>query len=172
MSTVILKWNPSFSSYTMLDYLYDLHKITIDTKEVETFNWSVWDYDKIHKGDRYYWVKLGYGAVGIVSGGTIISEPYLGEDWSGQGRKTYYVDFMPEVMLNPDTLPILTSGDLAQAIPEIDWYKGRSGIVLENHLAARVEELWQTFMHRYDAFFAKVIENHPVGQLYLDLKNE
>ena len=108
MSSVVLKWNPAFSSYSMLSYLYDLYNL--NKQEISSFNWSVWDYEKIHAGDRYFWVKLGYGAVGIVSAGIITSEPYEGQDWSGKGRKTFYVDFEPEVMINPDTLPILTGG--------------------------------------------------------------
>ena len=169
MNTVILKWNPAFSSYTMLDYLYDLRGINHD--DVEYFNWSVWEYEKIHAGDRYFWIKLGYGAVEIVSAGTITSEPYLGKDWSGKGRKTYYVDFEPEVMINPDTLPILTSTELSQAIPSFDWFKGHSGVVLDAPINAQTEELWQRFLLRYDAYFKKALENHPDDQIYLNIND-
>ena len=170
MSSVVLKWNPAFSSYSMLSYLYDLYNL--NKQEIGNFNWSVWDYEKIHAGDRYFWVKLGYGAVGIVSAGIITSEPYEGQDWSGKGRKTFYVDFEPEVMINPDTLPILTSTELSQAIPGFDWFKGHSGLVLDTPTAAQTEELWQRFLQRYDGYFKKALENHPDEQLYFNLNNE
>ena len=165
MSAVVLKWNPSFSSYTMLRYLEDLYYC--NEEGLQSFNWSVWDHDKIHAGDRYYWVKLGYGAVGVVSAGIITSEPYLSRDWSGSDRKIYYVDFEPEVLINPDTLPILTSEELSKAIPSFDWFKGHSGLVLDPVTAAQTEETWQLFLHRYEAYFRKARQNHPLDQLFM-----
>lgn len=41
MSTVVLKWNPSFSSCSMLSFLFDLRNSNTDDEDVE-FNWSVW----------------------------------------------------------------------------------------------------------------------------------
>ena len=91
MKTVILKWNPAVSSYSMLHYLSDIRMLNVSG--LSDFNWSVWDYEQIHEGDKYYWLKVGQcGQVGIVGAGTITSEPYTGEDWSGKGIKTYYVE--------------------------------------------------------------------------------
>jgi len=144
MSTVIFKWNPSFSSYSMFYYLHSI--VNCNCGDIEDYNWSVWDYDKIHKGDRYYWLKLGPGAVGIVGTGTITSEPYQGEDWSGKGRTTYYVDFKPELLLNPDALPILTSSTLSERIPDFEWDHGHSGLVLNRVQAERLDKLWDSFV--------------------------
>ena len=58
MAPVILKWNPNISSYSMFNYLYDIVNLNFG-EEVEN-NWSVWDYDKIDVGDRYFMVKLTY----------------------------------------------------------------------------------------------------------------
>ncbi len=84
MSTVILKWNPSFSSYSILRYLQDLYYT--NKEGVDDFNRSVWYHDKIREGDRFFFVKLGYGAQGITASGTITSDPYLGDDWTGAER--------------------------------------------------------------------------------------
>ena len=119
MKTVIFKWNPAFSSYSMMHYLNDLNYL----REYGLFdyNWSVWDWQQIHEGDRFYMVKVGrYGQTGIVASGEITSDPYKDEDWSGKGRETYYVDFEPDVLLNPDALPILTCRELAAAIPDFE----------------------------------------------------
>ena len=59
MNTVILKWNPNVSSYSMYHYLSDI--VDMNYGEPCKFNWLVWDNDKICKGDRYYLVKEGYG---------------------------------------------------------------------------------------------------------------
>jgi hypothetical protein len=165
MSTVIFKWNPAFSSSPMIGYLENLYNICHD--QPVDFNWSVWDHDKIHAGDRYYWVKLGYGQVGIVSAGTITSDPYQGEDWSGKGRETYYVDYEPDVMINPDTLPILTSQELTREIPDFDWYKGHSGIVLNEQQAANLEILWHNFIKRNEGFWQKAIDSRYKDQLWM-----
>ncbi|MBQ7057425.1 MAG: hypothetical protein IJM84_05705 [Bacteroidaceae bacterium] len=57
----------------MFNYLYDIVNLNFG-EEVEN-NWSVWDYDKIAIGDRYYMVKLGVGATGIIGTGFIDSSP-------------------------------------------------------------------------------------------------
>lgn len=165
MSTVIFKWNPAFSSYPMIGYLDELYNLI--NKDVHNFNWSVWNHDKIHSGDRYYWVKLGYGQTGIVSSGTITTDPYQGEDWSGKGRETYYVDYEPDVMINPDTLPILTSQELTREIPDFDWYKGHSGIVLNEQQAANLEILWHNFIKRNEGFWQKAIDSRYKDQLWM-----
>ena len=167
MNTVILKWNPAFSSYEMWRYLLDLRG-AIKTGTCE-FNWSVWDFDKIHAGDRFYWVKLGYGQTGIVSSGLITSEPYRDVDWSGKGRETYYVDFVPDVMLNPDTLPILTSHELSDAIPDFDWFKGHSGMVLSEDQALRLENVWQSFLEKNNGLLEKAHGCRGEDQLFMDL---
>ena len=154
MKTVILKWNPAFSSYNMHHYLSDL--IDMVTGYTPDYNWSVWDHDLIHEGDRFFWVKVGmYGQTGIVSSGTITSEPYRDEDWSGKGRETYYVDFIPDVVINPDTLPILSCAELEKAIPDFEWSKGHSGLVLNDDQAQKLEQLWSAFLKKNEPAFGE-----------------
>jgi hypothetical protein len=153
MATVIFKWNPSFSSYSMAHYLYDI--INANNGETDDFDWSVWDHDKIHDGDQYYWLKLGFGQVGIVGHGIISSEPWLGEDWSGKGRETYYVNFKPKLLLNPDALPILTSSKLSSCIPDFEWDHGHSGLVLNRVQAEKLDLLWNDFVNENHEEFEK-----------------
>ena len=157
MKTVIFKWNPAFSSYSMMHYLYDLHHL-LEYDEFD-YNWSVWDYARIHEGDRFYWVKVGmYGQTGIVGSGSIISEPYLDEDWSGKGRETFYVDFRPDVLINPDALPILTCQELEKYIPDFEWTKGHSGLVLNEEQTSCLDALWREFIQRNRLSFAKILD--------------
>jgi len=170
MNTVILKWNPAVSSYKMLHYLQDLNDI-IGT-EMTDFNWSVWDYDKIHAGDRYYLVKLGYGQTGIVSSGIITSEPYLDSDWRDTKNTIYYVDFLPNVMINPDTLPILTSEELSNIITDFEWFKGHSGMVLDASQANKLEKTWESYLSKNNELFNKALDSNDNNHLYLDLNYE
>ena len=154
MKTVIFKWNPAFSSYSMMHYLFDIRTLNLDQHQ-HPFNWSVWDYEQINEGDKFFWLKVGqYGQTGIVGAGIITSEPYTGEDWSGKGRKTYYVDYLPQLLINPDALPILTADELAAAIPDFEWTGGHSGLVLTDAQAARLDALWADFLARNAADFA------------------
>jgi len=115
----------------------------------------------IHEGDRFYLVKLGYGATGIVGAGKITSEPYTGDDWSGKGRKTYYVDFEPELLVNPDALPILSNTMLTARIPDFSWDHGHSGLVLSDDQAIRLDRLWLAFMEEHrEEYQSKLTDTH------------
>lgn len=156
MKTVIFKWNPSFSSYSMFHFLRNIVELNFD--EMEDYNWSVWDFDQIHEGDRYYWMKLGPGQVGLVGAGTITSEPYESEDWSGKGRRTFYVDFEPEIMINPDAMPILNAQILNARIPDFEWDHGHSGLVLTESQAEELDKLWKAYIEEHEAELEKKSE--------------
>ena len=154
MKTVILKWNPAISSYSMLHYLSDIRMLNVSG--MSNFNWSVWDYEQIHEIDKFYWLKVGqHGQVGIVGTGTITSEPYTGEDWSGNGRQTYYVEYEAEMLLNPDAMPILTAEKLQEAIPDFEWTGGHSGMVLTDEQATKLDALWNDFVKENNETFEK-----------------
>lgn len=167
--SVILKWNPSFSSYPMSGFIQLIYGFAKkDYYECgDHMDWSVWDYDKIKVGDRVYWVKVGYGQIGIVGSGVVTSEPYKSEDWSGKGRITYYVDFIPNVLLNPDTVPILTCEELQRAIPDFEWSKGHSGLVLNDDQAQNLDTLWKDFLLRNEAIFKEKMQKEYNEQVYI-----
>ncbi len=139
MSTVILKWNPAFSSYTMARFLKDLEKCALDNDGSIGMNWSVWDYDHVAVGDTCYLLKVGFGQTGIVARGTITSNPYADEDWAFRTRRTMYCDFDFEAMINPDAFLLLTSAQLTKAIPGFDGTGGHPGLVLTPDQADELE---------------------------------
>ncbi len=149
MNTVLLTWNPGFSSFRMLDHLHTIESYNADEELDYYLNWAIRDYDKVTIGDRYYMVKLGLGGVGIVGCGTITTMPMQGDDWRGEGRKIYYSEFKPEVMLNPDAVSILTCEELSRAIPEVNWYHWHSGVVLSEEVAEKLNKLWDDFLLKY-----------------------
>lgn len=109
-------------------------------------DWSVRDHGKIHDGDRFYMLKVGRGQSGIVKRGTITADPVADDDWSRQGRVTYCCDFEAEIMINPNTFSLLTSGQLRDAIPDFDWFGGHSGAVPTEEQAEKLEVLWQKYL--------------------------
>ena len=153
MATFLLYWNPFFSSYKLDRFLQDFN--FLEGKDVLTdedswdrspnfFNWDVMEYKKAKRGDRFVFVKVGYDKpTGIVGVGKFTSDPYEDEDWSGQGRKIYYMDMRWESVVRPDSDKILKTETLIEAIPEINWAKGRSGVEVEPEIAEKIEALWQ-----------------------------
>lgn len=150
MKTFILFWNPRISSYKFEDLQRELEEMTDDYNNM---NWSVWEYDKAHAGDRFFMVRCGDGKTGICMSGYFSSEPYKDEDWSGRGRLTYYMDLEPDVMIHPEYLPILTTNELMSVIPTFDWTGGHSGRLLDDVFAEKLETLWKSFVEKNEEKF-------------------
>lgn len=141
--TFILKWNPAISSYTIHNHIDSVAHI--DNWE---FNWSVYEWEKAHNGDRFFMVRVGEGKTGVVMSGIFISEPYPRRDWN-RIRKTkeiYYMDMQPNFIVNPETMPIITTEQLQEAIPVFDWSKGHSGMLLSEYQARKLEELIASYL--------------------------
>ena len=68
------------------------HNESIGSMLSRYYNWSVWEYEKAKCGDRFYMVRVGEGNTGVVMSGVFDSHPYEAADWSGKGRRTFYMD--------------------------------------------------------------------------------
>lgn len=152
-NVVILMWNPSISSYTMERFESDLMEMA-DGWFLTDFNWSVRDHDKARDGDKFFMVKVGPGANGIVMSGTFSSEPYQGEDWAGRGRTVFYMDMDVKEMIHPDRCPLLTSEELSREIPDFVWDGGHSGRILTEEQADKLQALWDKYLDENSFIFA------------------
>lgn len=90
MNTFILKWNPVISSYGMdrlnEDFYFGKKKI-LEDENPWGFDWSVWNYEKAHEGDRFFMLKVGEGENnGIVMSG-IFFRATRGRRLERQGQK-------------------------------------------------------------------------------------
>ncbi len=152
MATFLLYWNPFFSSYKLdrfldefdfpegVDVLTDLDEWD---RSPNDFDWSIVEHEKAHAGDRFFFIKVGYEKpTGIVGVGHFTSEPFLNEDWSGQGRKVYYMKMDWESVIKPTSDKILKTHKLIEAIPEVMWSKGKAGVEVAPDIAAKIEALW------------------------------
>lgn len=150
MKTFILFWNPAISSYKLDDFQRELEEMT---DGYNNMNWSIWEHEKAHAGDRFFMVRCGEGKTGICMSGYFTTDPYEGEDWSGRGRKTYYMDLEPDVMIHPEYLPVLTTIELMNEIQTFDWTGGHSGRLLDEKSAEKLESLWKAFTERNEDIF-------------------
>lgn len=138
--TLILKWNPAISSYTMERFLEDLQDHMF-----YDFDWSVWEHEQLVPGDRFFLVRVGEGNTGIVMAGSVISRAYKGEDWSGKGRETYYAYLEIADAYDSDRTPIITTEQLQEAIPDFKWDGGHSGLYLTDQQSEALELLYENF---------------------------
>ncbi len=150
MNTFILFWNPDVSSYTLERMRDDLEHWA------HVSNWSVWQHDLAHKGDRFFMVRCGQGKTGICMSGRFRSEPYRAEDWSGKGREVYYMDLLADTVIAPDYLPILPTEELSTAIPTFDWTGGHSGRLLPAGEAEKLEKIWAAFLEQNKWIFSQL----------------
>ena len=94
----------------------------------------------------------GEGKTGVVMSGVFDSNPYPSEDWSGKGRRTYYVDLKPNFIADPERATIITTEKLDEAIGWFDWHGGHSGTFLYEDAEMKLEELLADYfkkIHRY-----------------------
>ena len=142
--TYLLRWNPAISSYTLNDYRNDMEEYPDGFRS----NWSIYEWEEAHKGDRFFMLRTGDDKAGIVYRGEFLCDPYEGDDWAGQeGKKRQYIDigcydFIPADNQSPIDIELLE-----KEIPEIDWRKGHSGELLSEEIAEKLNDLWNnTFL--------------------------
>lgn len=148
MNTIILFWNPEVSSFKIDDY-----QSLLEHRHIDHMNWSIWEHEKAHFGDRFFMVCCGRKNAGVCMSGYIVSEPYIDKDWAGKDRVVHYADIAIDYMINPTSLPILPSEEIMQEIPNFDWLGGHSGRVLAPEAAVKLETLWKTFIQQHISMF-------------------
>ena len=109
-------------------------------------NWSVYEWEKAHKGDHYYMLRTGDDKAGIVFRGEFTGDPYPGEDWAGNGKQRYYMDMDCYDCVPADEKSAIGIEELEEGVPGIDWRSGHSGQLLSEEDADKLDELWNKLM--------------------------
>lgn len=143
MQTIILMWNPAISSIGYREFK-EFFREPVGTD----FNWSIWEWEKAHAGDRFFMVRVGEEGLhgkgnGVVMSGYLTSEPYRGLDWSGKGREVYYMDLQPDYLFDTEKVRTLTDDFLTESFPQFDWTGGHSGRMLDADTALALEDCWE-----------------------------
>jgi hypothetical protein len=137
-------WNPAISSVKMED-----HVDSIPNLLTEHYNWSVYEYKEAKKNDRFVLIRCGEGKTGLVMSGIFDSNPYQAGDWSGKGRKVFYMDMTPNFIADPEEAEIITTKQLQEAIPSFDWSGGHSGRLLTEEQARQLEDLLAPYLSKF-----------------------
>ena len=96
--------------------------------------------------------------------GTLNEAPYVDEDWSGKGRKVYYVRMALSHIIHPDKASlVLTTDALSAAIPSFNWNEGHSGEMLTDEEAILLDGLWEEYVKRLNERHEKVSQARLVG---------
>ena len=140
--TYLLRWNPTISSFKLETY----RQATIECPDGFGFDWSVYEWEDAHKGDRYFMLRTGDENAGIVFRGIFTSDPYEDKDWAGQGKQRHYMKMDCYDCVPADQKPPIDIEMLEKEIPEIDWRKGHSGELLSEETADKLNELWNRIM--------------------------
>lgn len=143
--TFVLMWNPENSDITM-----DAHISSIQDIYDGEFKRRVHDWKDAKMGDRFYVVRVGDGNTGVVMTGVFGSQPYVSPKWEGKGRKWYYLELKPNMILNPETVPVLTTEDLKNVIPDFMWRGGYSGRLLNTEQAMSLEILFANYLKKVE----------------------
>ena len=140
--TYLLRWNPTISSFRLDDY----REATTQCPNGFRMNWSVYEWENAHLGDRFYMLRTGDDKAGIVFRGVFTSEPCPGDDWAGKGKQRYYMDIDCYGCVPPNHKPSLDIETLENAIPTINWQRGHSGELLSDKDAEKLDELWNSIV--------------------------
>lgn len=131
----LMRWNPSISSFTESDY-----ENCLENMEHGLFrmNWSIYEWEEARRGDIFYMLRVGDKKSGIVFRGLIVSDPYVMDDWAGSSKRRLYVDLVCMNAVAPNEKPIASLEMLQTAIPEFNWAKGHSGVLLPDNIADKI----------------------------------
>ena len=162
--TFIMRWNTDISNYKLSEFEDTMEDFF---EEGFYYDWSIWDYQKAHIGDRFYMIRTGEGKNGVVMRGTISGTPYPDEDWSGKGRKVYYVRMSLTNMIHPERTPLLlTTDELTDVIPDFNWKEGHSGEMLNDAQSAKLEEVWADYIERTHAMSSEEVVEGNFNDFY------
>jgi len=144
MKAYLFGWNPQKWPWTDLDE--DIKKLSVNGALED--NWSVVSHKTIQPGDRAYFVRVGVEPKGIFASGFISSKPYPAVH---KGRSYYRIAIQFDILLNPNTEPILAMDILKSGrIAEQNWTPQASGISIRPQLVDEVEQVWLSFLSNRD----------------------
>ncbi len=134
----LLRWNPNISPYTRERYEEDFNHYLESGEEPEEMNWTIYEHSQVESGDIYFMAQVGCDVNGIVWAGFLEDEPYDMLDYKGCLIPRKFIDITYFFMQRIEDKMILTADRLKEVIPEIDWEKGHSGVLLSPEVAEKL----------------------------------
>lgn len=144
MATYLLTWNPNRWSWDELETDIDILKQQGFVED----RWSCGLSKKLQLGDRFFLIRLGEVPRGLMGSGMVISDVFEAEHWdnakAAKGSTARFVNVRFDVLLNPDTEPILDRLYLLDdpTLSVMHWDTQMSGVQIPDEVADRLEEVW------------------------------
>lgn len=132
----VLRWNPAISSYKM-----KTHKsLCRDIKKNDSLfmNWSIYEWEKLCRGDAFITQQVGTENDGIAVVGKFVSRCFEDESWRDDGTKIHYADIEIFYAFDREENKVLSAEELEGEFPDIDWHGGHSGIMMKTEDAERL----------------------------------
>ena len=134
----LMRWNPSISSFTEKDFEECVENMV---HGMFRMNWSIREWEEARRGDLFFMMRVGDDKAGIVFSGQFISDPYPSDDWAGSNKRRMYVDMIITNSVEPGASPLISLEKLQEAIPEFEWAKGHSGVLLSEDIVTKLDEM-------------------------------
>lgn len=143
MAAFLFAWNPNKWGWENLDEFIE----KICNSGYVTERWSCASFRSVKRGDRAFLIRLGVEPKGIIGSGVINSDAYVTAHWDGSNKLEHAVNIDWDILINPDTEPILSSEFLnSGAMRNQNWFPQSSGISIRNELLGELEETWFEFL--------------------------
>ncbi|AXI99671.1 5-methylcytosine-specific restriction enzyme A [Cyclonatronum proteinivorum] len=144
MNTYLFAWNPTKWSWT--DLAQNIESLNQTGRVIQ--KWSCVSHKQVRLGDRAFLVRLGTEPKGIMGSGTIISEAFLSEHWSGEDKLVHRVFIEFDTLLNPMKEPILSleALDIGKLSRQV-WTPQASGISIKPDVTNELEAIWFNFLN-------------------------
>lgn len=144
MNTYLLAYNPKRWRWS------DLPEMSVAVKSGETVldRWGTGTSRRLKKGDRFFLIQLGQDLKGIFASGYTETDSYQDLHWEEEksllGEMANYVRIRYDVLLNPETDPILPQEVLRHPpLSRMHWSIRMSGVQIPNEVADELELLWK-----------------------------
>lgn len=159
MKTYLLAWNPKRWIWN------NIAEMSEDVKAGKGVHdrWSSGVSKRPQKGDRFFLIRLGEEPRGIIASGSIEKDSFEDLHWdeekSSLGETTNYVEIKYDILLNPDTDPILPRELLNMPpLSEMHWDTQMSGVQISENVAIELEKLWINFRNSITFTFPEEVE--------------
>lgn len=144
MKTYLFAWNPDKWNWTDLEE--NIQSISNSGRVTQI--WSCKSYKRIKPGDRAFLVRVGVEPKGIMGSGTIVSEPFKSQHWSGEDKLVHRVLIEFDTLLNPELEPLLDLNILKRNnFSNQVWTPQSSGISISPEIIEELESVWFNFLN-------------------------
>jgi len=144
MSTYLLTWNPNNWAWDDLDEAIRALK----SGDTSPMRWSCGNTRTIPVGAKVFLLRQSVEPKGIVASGWVTrptyEDPHYDKSRALAGDKANYIEFSPDVLINPDiTLPLDPRTFTTPALKTVNWSPLASGISINSEAADELSKRWE-----------------------------